>query len=134
MSLRGRILLLWNDTKTVQSIQDQLAIEFEICFTSNATIACQKALHFQPDCILSDFPLDNLMHNHQFKQIRKIAGLESMGILLISDRRENRYASSNEGLGVDLCISRPYLIEEVSAALIGMIQVHKRCQKLLSKV
>ncbi|NQV41799.1 MAG: response regulator transcription factor [Candidatus Marinimicrobia bacterium] len=132
MSSRGKILILWNDTKTVQSIQDQLAGDFEIILDQDVGNGYEQALHFQPDCILADIPLDNLAGINMLKKIRNTSGLESAGLLLLTDRNENRYASPIEGLDVDLCIAKPYLIEELTAALIGMIQVHRRCQKLLT--
>lgn len=132
MSSRGKILILWSDTNTMQSIQDQLAGDFEINITQDLADGYQQALGFQPDCILSDTYMDSLKGRRMLTQIRNIPGLESMGVLLISDSWTSRYASPGVGLDVDLCIAKPYLIEEVTAGLIGMIQIHKRCQKLLS--
>lgn len=132
MSSRGKILIVWDDAETMPAVRDQLADDFETILVHDVATAYKQALSFQPDCIFSDYPPDKLIGNHLFKQIRKIQGLESIGILLLSDRREDRYAAPAEELDVDLCISKPYLIEEVTAALIGMAQVHRSCQKLLN--
>ncbi len=130
MSSHGKLLIVWDDLDTMTSIQEQLANHFDIVIIE--VVDFEQVLSFQPDCILANIPLDNLTGISMLKKIRNTSGLESIGLLLLTDRNENRYASPLEGLDVDLCIAKPYLIEELSAALIGMTQVHRRCQKLLS--
>jgi DNA-binding response OmpR family regulator len=127
----GRLLIVEDDVSLTELMHEHLKVFFEIAIAHDGETGYELACTFRPDCILSDVRMPKLSGINLLRKIRLTPGLETVGVILLTVLNDEEDRIRGFRSLADLYFSKPFNMDEVTAATIGLVNIRKKIQASL---
>lgn len=126
----GKLLIVEDDIALTKYLKELFDMYFEIRIAHDGQTGFELARIFEPDCIISDVRMPRLSGINMVKKIRQTAGLETVGVILLtvlSDKKDRVRAFDNQ---VDLYFTKPFDAEELVSATMGLVMMRQKMRQI----
>jgi signal transduction histidine kinase/DNA-binding NarL/FixJ family response regulator len=129
----SRILVVEDNPDMRRYLRENLGKIFHVVEAENGKQALKAALEHKPDLVLSDVLMPEMDGIEMVKEMRGIDGLRDVPIILLTARSgmESRVAGLESG-AID-CIEKPFHIRELTARIVGQLQMKLLRDEILKK-